>query len=278
MVRKFERHESETLVQEKTLSRSLCRVGRMGVGAGLLHWHESYEICQIIEGSVRFLVDGVNYELSKGDLVCISAAVPHSSCAGEDGATIRLFKALSSNFLQISPHARPLKTHITYEEQAAIEGFLPVLDTVFDVLTKTKDVSADESDPLMQSFSASLYFLLEKYFAADETGKSKNKERMTFFRTIDYVNEHFTEPINVNILSQKLFYPRGKLSAIFTKYSGEKLGDYINRLRIGRANELLTKGESVTNTAFLCGFQNIRTFNNIYKEAMGMTPTEFLNK
>ncbi len=250
----------------------------MGEGTGLLHWHESYEICRILEGSARFLVDGVNYELKKGDIVCINAAVPHLSCAGDEGCVICLFKALPSNFLQISPSAKPLKVHITYAEQAKAEGFLPALNAVYGLLTEKKDSPADGDGPLMQALSASLYFLLMEHFALLETYKSKNKERKIFFRTLDYVNAHFSEPINVNVLSEKLFYPRGKLSAIFTKYSGVKLVDYINGLRIERANELLSEGESITNAAFLSGFQNIRTFNNIFKKEMGITPTEFLKR
>ncbi len=268
--------EFEALVQERTKSKCLCRVGKMGTVTGLLHWHESYEICKIIEGSARFLVDGVNYELEKGDLVCINAAVPHLSCAGKDGATICLYKSLPSNFMQISPSVKPLKVHISYAEQEKIDGFLPALDTLFDVLIKKRDVPADESDALAQSFSASLYFLLMEHFGTDGEYKSKSKERKIFFNILDYVNEHFTEPINVNVLSEKLFYPRGRLSAIFTKYSGIKLTDYISRLRTERVCELLRRGESITDAAFSSGFQNIRTFNNVYREVMGVSPSEYL--
>ncbi len=247
--------------------------------AGLLHWHENYEICQIIEGRMRFLVDGVSYELEKGDIVCIDAAVPHLSSASEDGVVFRLFKGLPSNFLQISSSVKPLQVHITYKQQSAIDGFLPAVNAIFDVLTKSKDVLAYESSALSQSLCASLYFLLMEHFAADaDTHKPKNKERKIFFQTLDYVNEHFTEPINVSVLSKELFYPRGKLSSIFVKYSGARLGDYINRLRVQRANELLSEGESITNAAFLSGFQNIRSFNNVYKDIMGTSPSEFLKR
>ncbi len=246
---------------------------------GTLHWHENYEICQIIEGGMRFLVDGVNYDLSKGDIVCIDAAVPHLSCGTKEGTVFRLFKVLPSNFLQISASVKPLKVHITYDEQKEIEGFLPTLNAVFDALTKSKDVPVDQTRPLEQALSAAVYFLLMEHFATGgDSHESKNKERKIFFKTLDYVNAHFTEPINVSVLSKELFYPRGKLSAIFTKYSGARLGDYINGLRLQRANELLSVGESITNAAFLSGFQNIRSFNNIYKDVMGVSPSEYLKR
>jgi two-component system response regulator YesN len=113
---------------------------------------------------------------------------------------------------------------------------------------------------------------------ADEVDdhKSKSKERKIFFKTLDYVNGHFTEPINVNFLASELFYSRGRLSAIFTKYSGTRLGDYISALRIQRVNELISSGVSITEAAFSSGFQNIRSFNNVYKDVMGISPSEYV--
>ena len=56
------------------------------------------------------------------------------------------------------------------------------------------------------------------------------------------------------------------------------LNEYINSIRIKNANELLSNGVSVAEAALESGFQSIRTFNNTYKDFMGIKPTEFLKK
>lgn len=277
VVEKAKSQDFKTLLQEKTTYKCFCRVG---VGADCsLHWHESLEICQLLSGNLKFLIDGVVYDMEMGDIVCINAAIPHRTYKPEKGAELRVFRVLSSNLLQIAPTIKPLKTYIPHSEISEIAGLEEKLNFILGMLTEGRDVSVNETSPYMQSLSASVYFLMMEHFAAEgETYQAKNKERKRFFQTLDYVNTHFTEPINVSIVARELFYPRSKLSAIFAKYSGARLGDYINGLRVQRANELMSEGESITDAAFLCGFQNIRTFNHIYKLIMGISPTEFLKR
>ena len=86
------------------------------------------------------------------------------------------------------------------------------------------------------------------------------------------------EDININSLSNKLFLPRGRLSAIFTKYSGTSLNEYMNSLRIQNANILLKQGYTITEAAMESGFQSIRTFNNVYKKITGITPSDYAGK
>jgi YesN/AraC family two-component response regulator len=178
--------------------------------------------------------------------------------------------------MQLSVSVKQLKTYIPHSQIKAVDGLSEKLDFALEILTEQNDVTCDESRPYIQSLAASVYFLLAEHFADEDTYKSKNKERKLFFKTLDYVNANFTEPINVSIVARELFYPRSKLSAIFTKYSGARLGDYINGLRIQRVNELISSGLSITEAAFSSGFQNIRSFNNVYKEAMGVSPSKFI--
>lgn len=42
------------------------------------------------------------------------------------------------------------------------------------------------------------------------------------------------------------------------------------------ANELKNTSSKVTDIAIDCGFNNIRTFNRVFKEITGCTPSEFL--
>lgn len=269
------KQDFKTLLQEKTLYKCFCRTG---IGTDCpLHWHESYEICQVLSGSLKFLVDGVSYEISAGDIVCINAAVPHLTYDVDKGARLRVFKTLSSNLLQASVHINRLDPHISYQRITAVDGLEREINDLLDMLENRKNVALDENCPIEQSIACALYFLIADHFSVgDDEYKTKKTERKMFFKTLDYVNAHFSEPINASVLSKKLFYHRARLSAVFVKYSGVRLGDYINGLRIQNVNELLMKGTSVTDAALQSGFQTIRSFNNIYKETMGMTPTEFL--
>ena len=56
------------------------------------------------------------------------------------------------------------------------------------------------------------------------------------------------------------------------------MSEYINKLRIKNANLMLAQGASITEASMESGFRSIRTFNNVYKGIMSMTPSEYVRK
>lgn len=55
--------------------------------------------------------------------------------------------------------------------------------------------------------------------------------------------------------------------------------EYLLNLRVGYACKLLTgPGHNISETAYLCGFENISNFNRQFKHIKGITPSEFYKK
>jgi two-component system response regulator YesN len=66
---------------------------------------------------------------------------------------------------------------------------------------------------------------------------------------------------------------------LFLETYGERPLDYLNRLRIGYARELLISGYySTTEVALRSGFSDPKYFSTVFKRITGETPTEFKNK
>ena len=69
-------------------------------------------------------------------------------------------------------------------------------------------------------------------------------------------------------------------SRIIREQSGcQNLNDYLNRKRIALACQLMQEHPNwtVETIAQDCGFQTVRTFNRVFKSAMNMTPTQYLD-
>ena len=65
---------------------------------------------------------------------------------------------------------------------------------------------------------------------------------------------------------------------MFKKESGLTLKAYCNNLKIEDAARLLYQTKiSITEIAFMVGFNNFSYFINIFKKIMGMTPLEYRN-
>ncbi len=66
------------------------------------------------------------------------------------------------------------------------------------------------------------------------------------------------------------------LSGLFTRHLGIGFREYLNRVRLGRAQRLLRHtGLGIGEIAFAVGFEEASYFNRRFREATGQTPTEF---
>ncbi|WP_261301537.1 helix-turn-helix domain-containing protein [Paenibacillus andongensis] len=105
--------------------------------------------------------------------------------------------------------------------------------------------------------------------------KKEEKHPVTSF-VIDYINEHLAEEIYLEILAEKLKMSSGYLSSYFKAKTGKSIVDYINETRITKATSLLTDNRiKIHDAAMAVGYQNITSFNRMFKKYTGMTPSEY---
>lgn len=88
-----------------------------------------------------------------------------------------------------------------------------------------------------------------------------------------YINENYWNP-DLNISQTANYFNRtpSYLSSIFKEQTNESLLQYINMVRITKAEQLLKQGSSVTETAEKVGFRESGTFIRVFKKYMGVTP------
>lgn len=92
----------------------------------------------------------------------------------------------------------------------------------------------------------------------------------------DYINEHFSEKISLDVLAQHVHVHPNYLCAAFKKDVGVTVLEYLNRVRVEWARTYLKEGEmNVAQVAERCGFQSISAFQRTFKAYTGTTPSKF---
>ena len=244
-----------------------------------LHWHNNFEICQPINKPCRFLVDGEMINAQPGDIIVINEQTVHRFLIDEDETQLRVLQFSLKILLKTEATILPVRKHITKEEIDANPMLKDKIELLSSLLDKENITFKESGENLyVQSLLLSFYFLLMENFSTGDIKNHTKKERKEFYKITQYVNNHFNEGININSLATKFFISRGKLTRLFLKYSGIPLTDYIISLRIKNVNQMLFNGSDITSAVFESGFQSIRTFNNLYKKHMGMTPSQFIKQ
>jgi len=243
-----------------------------------LHCHDKYELCQVLENNCKFRVDGKEILASEGDIIAINAQVVHQFIIVENYTRIRICQLPLKLLLNLRSTLKPLKVHITAAEINEVPEVAKRLDMLFTMMEQEKKAELAIDNPFLQSLATSVYFLLERHFSEPYNIFSQEHDRQEFYKIIEYINNHFKEGLTIDIIAKNLYLSRGRLTAVFKKYAGEGTNEYLNKLRVKNANHLLSKGTSITEAALDSGFQSIRTFNNVYKSIMSMTPSEYIKK
>lgn len=95
-------------------------------------------------------------------------------------------------------------------------------------------------------------------------------------KATEYIKDNYSKNIKLNSIAKFVHVNSSYLSRIFRKETGETITEVINRLRIEKAKELLSKNNIKTyEVASLVGIDDSTYFSQVFKKYAGMSPTEY---
>jgi AraC-like DNA-binding protein len=98
-------------------------------------------------------------------------------------------------------------------------------------------------------------------------------------RVIDYLEKNYNSDISREGLAEYVEMNSDYLGKLFREYTGFKISEYINNLRIMQAKELLVNSEEkVIDIAYTTGFENLSTFYRVFQNLIGVSPSKYREK
>lgn len=93
-----------------------------------------------------------------------------------------------------------------------------------------------------------------------------------------YVETHYGKEISLNILADQVYVHPTYLSILFKKKTGSNFKDYVTRVRIEKAKEMLKDlSLRIVDISGKVGYESSKHFSKIFKELTGMTPKDYRN-
>ena len=93
-----------------------------------------------------------------------------------------------------------------------------------------------------------------------------------FNKAMDYIEDHLTENIESQKIAQIALVSDYHFRRMFSYLTGLSLSEYIRKRRLSEAANALLAGTSVTEAAFLYGYDSLEGFSRAFKEWSGRTP------
>lgn len=106
--------------------------------------------------------------------------------------------------------------------------------------------------------------------------QQQNAEPPVITKAKQFIQEHQTEDLSLGDVAKAVNTSTFYFCKMFKKYTGLNFTNYLSRLRIEKAkNLLLNPNLRVSEIAYEVGFQSLTHFNRVFKKIIGQSPTEY---
>lgn len=248
------------------------------------HYHDEYELHLIVETSGKAFVGDYIGFFQPGHLVLTGPKLPHNwiSLDLPEGGVKR--RDLVIQF----PHA-PLQA--ISEQVHECKDILPLLERAKHGIEffGLSDIALRhwqrvKSERGLARFAAFCDFLNDLVRCTDYRLLS-NAPMQAFDNDaeLDQINgitsritQNLIEPPSAADLATELDMNQAKFSRFFRRATGNTFTDFVNRIRVNRACQLLMESDQyIAQIGYEVGFNNIANFNRRFLDIKGMTPSEF---
>jgi AraC-like DNA-binding protein/ligand-binding sensor protein len=107
----------------------------------------------------------------------------------------------------------------------------------------------------------------------------QNSEPPVITRAKAYIQQHHAEDISLGQVAKAMNTSVFYFCKMFKKATGINFTDYLSRVRIEKAkNLLLNPNLRISEIAFEVGFQSLTHFNRVFKKIVGQSPTAYRKK
>ncbi|WP_163538067.1 helix-turn-helix domain-containing protein [Gracilibacillus sp. YIM 98692] len=131
----------------------------------------------------------------------------------------------------------------------------------------------------MYEYSGKLYNILLEFLKSTtiQNANSFHKQNSKVYMVMDFINQHYMDPIVLSDLAAKVHLSKEYLCQLFKRVNGFSIFDYITDVRLANARTLLIqdRNEKIKNISRLCGYEDVSYFGKVFKKKIGITPAKF---
>ncbi len=253
------------------------------------HFHDLFELNCVLKGHGKRVVGDNIDNFYDGDLVLLSARLPH---------VWKTDAAFSQDKKQKAKAVVLYFTPDLFLEHFTDTAFLKRIQHVFKKAERGLKISGKARQqiiPLVQQLPTAgeidaliLFLQIIKRLAATTqfeplaSGSYSNSFKESDTQRMDdvyqYLFQHYDRPVSLAEVAKVAHMTPPAFCSFFKKRTNKGLTEFINELRISQACKLLRDpARAIADICYECGYNNFAHFNKQFKKINSVTPNQYRN-
>ncbi len=244
-----------------------------------LHYHTEFELLVATRGTLLVQIEEQCYTVPEGEGIFINSGLLHTITAPEEEPAGHGFLAVVFDY-----------SLLCTEQEAAFRQYIqPLLLGAFELNPRLSVSACDLVRSICSMYESSafgrelfikhcllhIFYLLVKDVTPGRLSLPNTKSTLVK-ETLDYIKQHYAEPVSLQQLADHVHVSREYLCRTFHTLSGSSPLEYLNRYRIRQSTFLLARtNQRISDIALACGFNHSSYFGKLFFQYMGCTPTQY---
>lgn len=246
------------------------------------HWHEHLQFFLFTKGRALIRCGGKEMIVGKGDILAINANEMHY---GENLGGTLTFYLVRIDFNLLLSHQPDLcqtkyilpLAHNRILFESRITGDPAFAACIKNIIREHHDRKPGFELALKALVYDAIVLLLRGHLKSIETEKEcerRMKLMNRFNDLITYLETHYREKTDLDRMAEIANLSKHHFCRLFKQLTGHSPGDYLNRIRISKAAELLRENAmSVTEAARETGFDDVSYFSRCFRKYQKVSPS-----
>lgn len=249
-------------LQEKRMPFYLATIGRVSYQT-VVHRPLGIEHCQFLytlHGKGNVFINGQTFELKQGSMLYLPPHIAHEyHCVDEHWETAYITFGGSGlhQFWDLEPSVWSNGKDFTFEKW-------------FHILE-----SYEHKPNMEKELSITLYAMLLEYKEKVSYVSSSSRKKKHMLTLAMHELSENPEP-SLDRIAKKIGVSEAHFCRIFKEYTGFRPFEYMNRLKLHKAKELLKSTDmSIKDVSEAVGYESHSYFSKLFKRYIGVAPSEY---
>lgn len=244
------------------------------------HDHDFTELTYILSGRGKYIVEGEWYDVGPGDIIMCNPGVKHQNIlVNSKEPTVEFFAGFTDFHFKNMPQNSILLRDKGYILHTNTETKQEIAKHCYAMIAENESTKPGKYFMLKAHLMQILLLMIRDISEVDEEEQkgcnfeSYNKS-YAVNKIITYLNENYESKISLDQIAHNMYLSPVYISKIFKEETGESPINYLIKIRLEKAKEILLTSDSgsIKSIANSVGYEDVYHFSKLFKKYYGISP------